>query len=198
MDVLPCNGLTISNVEATYDSKFLNDIYPGLRFPSVGYKNLKLENVSLEDVAESTKLQPIYGSGDKTNDHVIFKAVRVTVNRWEGKGDLPTIIAGSNNDVVVEHIIKAEGSRLVSAQQGTVFHMLKATPSTLKGADSTVLSWTSKQADTCIASGAWSGTLGSTGSRTVNLATLGNREFILDCKGVNDFSHTSLRAAVRP
>jgi hypothetical protein len=58
MDVLGSNGVTVSNVTASYDSAFTNNMYPGWRFPASGYTNLKYQNISLTDTAASTTSGP--------------------------------------------------------------------------------------------------------------------------------------------
>jgi hypothetical protein len=89
-DVLSSDGLTISNVDATYDSRFLNDLYPGIRFPQPPYRNVTLENVALKDAAAVTAYQPI-GNADKAYQGISFKNVQISINRWKGSAPLPTI-----------------------------------------------------------------------------------------------------------
>jgi len=86
VDVLDSHNLTIRNVEATYDSSFMHDIYPGIRFPGAGYHGVTLENVTLTDVAKTTRQPPIWPSYDKDQGGTVFKNVRLILNDWSGPG----------------------------------------------------------------------------------------------------------------
>ena len=108
MDILPGSGLTVRNVEATYDSSFLNDIYPGIRFPgsAPGYNNVTLENVHLTDVAPRTRILPILSVPLPDYDNVVFQNVRVDLHAWQGAGPLvgPTIKGNNDSTPVAFHV----------------------------------------------------------------------------------------------
>ena len=111
VDVLSCDNMTISNVDATYDSSFLNNLFPGIRFPSgpPGYKHLTIENVTLVDKAAVSRIPPIDGNSVESNAEIILKNVRLTVNRWEGAGELSAPrFAGAGHKVEVEYAAHAE------------------------------------------------------------------------------------------
>jgi hypothetical protein len=108
MDVLPSEDLTVSNVTATYDSNFLNNVFPGLRFPAKGYTRVRFENVVLTDTAALTTKGPIGDVPFPTNDGITFKNVKVVLNRWNGE-QLPTPkVGGANNDVTIDYAILSQ------------------------------------------------------------------------------------------
>ena len=198
MDVLYSDHLTVSNVDATYDSSFLNNAFPGWRFPSTDYTNVTFENISLKDLAETSVQPPIAASFRAVSNNVVFKNVRVTLNHWAGKGDLLPAIPGTNNLIAVDHTLSGDGLRLATVQKGSMSHSLSATPSTLKAGGVTTLSWMSKQAASCSASGAWNGALESKGSRSVKLGAGGNYDFIMNCQGDSGSSSANVRVVVQP
>jgi hypothetical protein len=108
LDVLSSNGLTIRNAEASYDSGFLNDLYPGIRFPAgaPGYKNVVLENIRLSDSAPVTLVFPISNNSFPGNSRVVFRNVSVKLNAWAGNGPLTApVLAGAGNNTSVSYLI---------------------------------------------------------------------------------------------
>jgi hypothetical protein len=112
VDVLSSEGLTISNVNASYDSSFLNHLYSGWRFPQAPYKRVTFKNIVFRDVAASSVQQPISGANQASNEGIVFSNVHVEINHWEGKGQLLPVIAGSGNSVDLEYVIAGESKRL--------------------------------------------------------------------------------------
>lgn len=82
MDVLTSSNLTISNVTATYNSSFLNDQYPAIRFVQPPYQHVTLENVTLTDKSPITNQFPITGMNDVSSSQVALKNIKVTLNNW--------------------------------------------------------------------------------------------------------------------
>jgi hypothetical protein len=119
MDVLPSDGLTISNVTATYDSAFLNNVFPaGIRFPAKGYSNITFENVILKDTADSPVKESIGNAPFATNNGITFKGVQVVLNRW-ATAQLPVpTIAGNNNDVTIDYTLPAQQKKATYRLQG--------------------------------------------------------------------------------
>ncbi len=186
LDVLPCDGLKISNVQASYDSSFLNDVFPGWRFPSSPYKRLTFENIVFQDVAPSSVRPPIGDANQAANQSIVFKNVQVKINRWAGTKPTPLpTIAGQGNDVSLDYVIQADSTRIGDAQKGTAEVTLRVRPFSVSGAAPTELAWTSRQIQSCVAGGAWNGAVGATGSRTVQLKTPGNYDFTLTCQGAD-------------
>ncbi|HTD72011.1 MAG TPA: PQQ-binding-like beta-propeller repeat protein [Steroidobacteraceae bacterium] len=58
---------------------------------------------------------------------------------------------------------------------------LTANPTSIAVGQSTILTWTSDGADTCVASGAWSGTLPASGSQSVSVSAPGSNYYFLQC-----------------
>jgi hypothetical protein len=118
MDVLSSNNLTISNVNATFDSVFLNNAFPGaLRFPASGYTHVVFENVVLKDLAEAPSNGPIGNAPAAANEGIVFRNVEIVFNRWTGP-KLPTpTIGGSDNDVTLEFVLADQHRKLTCRLQ---------------------------------------------------------------------------------
>jgi hypothetical protein len=196
LDVLASTGLTISNVVATYNSAFLHDLYPGWRFPSSAYKNVTFDNITLKDSAAFSIQPPISGAGATSNENIIFRDVHVEINRWSGKGSMFPNISGQGNEVALDYTT-ADASRFMITQKVTVSLMLQAAPATLRTGGESTLTWTSKDATSCSASGAWSGVLATAGSRMVRFATAKIYEFTLNCQNEIGSSSTTLPVVVQ-
>ncbi len=109
LDVLASNGLTVRNAEATYDSHFLNDIYPGVRFVAgaPGYTDVTLENVHLTDTSPRTRVAPVSNNNVPTNSGVVFHDVRVDLNDWAGPAPLSApAFAGNHNSTPVTYTVR--------------------------------------------------------------------------------------------
>jgi len=196
LDVLPSDGLTISNVQATYDSSFINNVFPGWRFPSTTYKNLTFENISLKDVADSSIQAPIGSATQSSNANIVFSNVQVGLNRWSGRGLPIPNITGQGNSVALDYTMKADVSEVTSLQKDPVSLTLQATPAKLNVGGTTTLKWASRDANSCSATGAWSGGVGTSGSRMVKMGSAGNYDFTLYCRNASNSSSTTLRIAV--
>ena len=66
-------------------------------------------------------------------------------------------------------------------QSGTVDVMLNLNPTTINVGQSAMLSWSSTNAESCTASGAWEGMQGLSGSMTVTPASTGSYSYTLTC-----------------
>ena len=194
MDVLPSDGMTVSNVNATFDSQFINYVFPaGLRFPGSGYSNVTFENVQMKDTAELSLGGPIGNAASATNEALVFSNVQIELNRWAGS-DLPLpTIGGLTNNVALNYTMTGQSMKVTHLQKGAVTSTLKATPTAFRAGGSTVLHWSSRDARTCTASGAWSGPIRTSGSVVVKLATTGNHDFTLRCSNGSASSSTTLR-----
>jgi hypothetical protein len=194
MDVLPSYGLTVSNVFAAFDSAFLNNLYPaGVRFPSSGYYHVAFENVNLLDTAESTILAPVGNARSATNAGIIFSNFNVVMNRWAGSDWPVPAIAGPTNTVALGLNMPGQLVKMSHLLNGTVSATLSGNPATLHSGASTVLTWRSTGAVSCNASGAWSGAVGTSGSRVVKLGPAGNYDFKLNCQNASHSAGTALR-----
>jgi len=195
IDVLSSDGLTVSNVNATYDSSFLNNLFSGWRFPNPPYKNVIFKNIVFKDLAASSVVLPVSGANQESNEGIVFSNVHVEVNHWAGKGLPLPAVAGRRNDVVIHFKAAEDKTRMVSAQKGTISVVLQATPMQVGVGGATVLKWAAKRADSCSASGAWEGTVAATGTRTVHLTTSGDQEFALDCSNSVESVNTTVRVS---
>lgn len=199
LDVLTSDGLTISNVTATYNSAFLNNVFPGWRFPSATYKNVKFENINFIDTAASSIVPPIGNANQSSNEGIVFKNVRVQLNHWAGAPSVPLpAIAGQAADAELDYSIKSDASRIVRSRRDSMEITFQATPATLRVGTPTVLAWTSKEAKKCRSGGDWSGEIGTSGSRMVNMTSEGSHDFAITCENGTATSQTTLRVFVSP
>ncbi|HTZ89447.1 MAG TPA: hypothetical protein VMA71_03850 [Alloacidobacterium sp.] len=113
LDLLASRNLTISNVQATYDSSFLNGLYPAIRFPQAPYQNVTLENITIVDKAPVPKQTPIWNTYSPQNSQVTMKNVRVTLNSWaKAPASLCPHIAGvAGNKVDIQFIVSGHLQR---------------------------------------------------------------------------------------
>jgi hypothetical protein len=198
MDVLPSNGLTVSNVIAMFDSEFINNIFPaGLRFPAIGYKDVTFENIQMWDTAASTIRGPLGSAWSPTNVGIVFTNVHLWMNRWAGSGlPLPTI-GGLSNNVSVQLGMSSQSMHVSHLVNGTVSSTLTVNPTTVRPGAATVLSWMSSGASSCVASGAWSGSVGTSGSHVAKVGAANNYDFNLKCANSAHASNTTLRVAAQ-
>jgi hypothetical protein len=198
MDVLPSDGLTVSNVFGVFDSSFLNNVYPaGVRFPSSSYSRVAFENVTLQDSAESTLVAPVGNALNASNAAITFTNFNVFMNRWAGS-DLPLpTIAGLTNTVALDFDMSGQLVRLSHLLKHKASATLYGNPATVHPGASMLLAWRSTGAATCIAGGAWSGVVGPFGGRAVKLGAAGTYHFNLSCQNGADLASTTLRVIAR-
>ena len=198
LDLLTSNQLIIQNVSATYDSSFLNNIYPGWRFPSAAASvNVTVQNVTLADKAAVTLYHPIGSASQPGNQNIVLKNVTVAVNKWGGSGTIVPSFAGQGNDVSAQYTMQTTHSRLMFASKGGVALTLGAQPDAIALNQSTVLAWGSPSALACTASGSWAGTVASVGSRTYKPGASGAAAFSLGCKGGSGTATVTLPLSVQ-
>lgn len=112
MDVLPSEDLTVSNVSATFDSVFLNNVFPALRFPAKGYTRVKFENIVLTDTAPFSSKGAVSNLPNETNNGITFKNVKIVLNDWAGAGLPNPKIGGTSNDVTIDYVIQSQQKKL--------------------------------------------------------------------------------------
>jgi hypothetical protein len=192
MDVLPADGMTISNITATFDSLFINDVYPaGLRFPETGYTQVTFKNVQMTDTANATSQGPIGNATAATNDAIVFTDFEITMNQWAGPGlPLPTI-TGANNNVALNFAMTAQSMSVSYLETAYATLSLAASPVSVNPGAATVLTWNSANSTTCATSGAWSGSLAGSGSRSAAVGGAGAYNFTLDCQNRSGTSSTT-------
>jgi hypothetical protein len=193
MDVLPADGMAISNVTATFDSQFINNVFPaGLRFPKTGYSQVTFENVRMTDTADTTTHGPIGNATDSANDTIVFTNFQITMNKWAGS-DLPLpTITGANNRVALNFTMSAQSMKVSFLATAKATLSLESSPAIVRPGASTLLKWNSDSAGSCSASGAWAGSLAGSGSRTVPVGASGNYDFNLDCQNSSGPSSTTM------
>lgn len=86
-DIMTSSNLSISNVQARYDSSFLNNLYPIMRFPCFGdpyhgYQNITFRNIQLTDTAVTTIREPIDGNYDSRNSNISIDNLTIHLNNW--------------------------------------------------------------------------------------------------------------------
>ena len=183
LDVLACDNLTLSNITATYDSSFLNNLYPGLRFPGIATtrSRLTLQNVSLTDLAAHPVMQPMSGANDLLG--ATFSNVQLGLTQWDAGEVAPNFSPlDGGNDLRFDYAFGDAGHEGVADVYG-VTTRLRAEPVSVLAGGATALSWSSANATGCVASGAWSGALAPAGTVGANISGAGDHAFTLTCAG---------------
>ena len=60
----------------------------------------------------------------------------------------------------------------------------------------TTLQWSSNNATSCLATGDWSGTYGTSGSEAINISSVGTKNFILTCEGPGGSNNESISVSL--
>ena len=188
MDVLPSDGLTLTNITATFDSVFINNVFPaGLRFPKVGYTNVVFDNVQFTDTAQTTVHGPIGNATDPMNSAIEFTDVWITMNRWAGSNlPLPKITGSDDTSVALNFTMTAQSEKVVSVEKSDITVLLVATPTTVKPGGSTTLTWSSTGASSCSPGDSLTGSVGTSGSRSVKVGAAGNYNYHVHCGNAAD------------
>lgn len=93
LGLLASSNLRVSNVKATYDSQFLDYLFPIMSFPSIEsfdskvgyvgtYKNILFDNIELADIAPYTYIPILTGSRNEHNESIQFYNTKIKVNSW--------------------------------------------------------------------------------------------------------------------
>jgi hypothetical protein len=182
MDLEATSNLTVNGAFASFDSAFLNNVYPpGIRFPDTGYSYVKFENVGFVDTAAATLHGPLGNATNPTNQAIAMSNFQIYLTRWSGSNlPLPTM-AGTTNDIELDFSMSSQLMTVTYLQNGSLQTSIKGTPTTVNRGAATALAWNSVGASNCSASGAWGGNLGTSGSRVISLATKGTYKFTLGC-----------------
>jgi hypothetical protein len=196
MDVLASNGLTVSNVTATYNSAFLNNLFPGLRFPQTPYKDVAFDNIALTDTAASSVQLPVGSATQASNENIIFKNAHTVINRWSGSGLPVPVVDGTGSSLSMDVSILGTNSRMVVAASQGLQVTLEATPVKLKIGQTTTLKWAAKGATSCSANGAWDGSVPSGGSRVVTSGAVGSYDYVFYCQNPDNSSNAVLPVEV--
>jgi hypothetical protein len=194
MDVITSEGLTISNVTATFNSAFTHNIYPGWRFPSAAYKNLKFENISLKDLAATTIIEPIGNANvPGANQNLVLSNVQVGMNKWDHTVPPFPYLLSEGLSVSLTYSMVNDLSEHLQALSNNVQLELVASPATMHAGQTTSLKWLSWQANSCSAGGL-PGAIGTTGTRALKMPAAGTYDFTITCR--NSASSTTVTAKV--
>lgn len=196
LDVLPSVRLTISNVDASYNSHFLNDVFPGWRFPVGPYKEVTFDNIKLKDVAAVSTQMPIGNTFGAQNEMITFKDVTVEMNKWSGADSPIPTIAGNQNHVALKYLILADASPISSNQEAGVMVSLQATPKIARMNQPIQIKWTSRGATECEAGDDWSGRQALTGTTSITLNRPTTYHVKLVCRNQNGSSTATLPIVV--
>ena len=182
MDVLAADGLTVSNVVATFSSTFINSLYPvGIRFPATSYTNVTFENLQLTDTTDSTTRGAIGNATMTTNSGIVFTNVNVGMTKWAGSDYPLPAFKGTGINVAINFTMSAQVAKLSFLQNEAASLALESTPSVVNAGANTVINWKTANAGSCTASGAWSGPLSGSGSKAVKVGAAGSHSFGLNC-----------------
>jgi hypothetical protein len=183
LDVLDSDGLTIADVQASYDSAFLNNVFPGWRFPSSHYRDVVFRNISFEDRAPTSTVAPIGDATQAGNEGLVLERVSVTLNRWAGRNPLPLpTIRGAGTAVDLTVQLRADQSQIALGQRGDLKTVLETRPVTLRSGAALTLRWRSEHAADCSASDLLPGTLPPAGERSVPAPTPQDLALALTCR----------------
>lgn len=98
MDLKASKNLRLENIQGTYNSEFIHQIYPGIRFPSAPHQNVQINHLRLRDLAPSTTGLVMGHAGSRQNENFQLNDVHLELNHWDGKGSLCPIISGTTPD----------------------------------------------------------------------------------------------------
>ena len=118
MDVLDSDGLTVSNVTATYDSSFVDqyEAWPGWRWPGGGadayFKNVSFTHVTLTDEAAVTVAGPVSNNTSRENANIAMTDVSVVMQSWTMGSVLPAF-TGLPPGSAITFTLKAQGTTQV-------------------------------------------------------------------------------------
>lgn len=99
--LLSSKDVIFSNITASYDSKYLDNLFPSVRFTSIenydkvansyinNYKNITFKNLVVTDIAPYTYMSPITGNRNNSNEKIRFYDTKIKVNSWLSDEPLP-------------------------------------------------------------------------------------------------------------
>ncbi|WP_407117228.1 hypothetical protein [Bradyrhizobium sp. LMG 9283] len=101
LDLLPSERLVIQGLKGVYDSYFLNDIYPAIRFPVGPYRDVLLEDIEIEDKALRPKVAPIGGILDANSANVSLRNVTAVLHSPTTSAAKVPSFAGKNHSISI-------------------------------------------------------------------------------------------------
>jgi hypothetical protein len=195
MDILNSNGLTVSNVIANYDSGFTHQMYPAWRFPDSSYKNMKFENVTVTDAAESTTANPISNSTQNAQG-IVLSNVEVVMHKWDRPSRPFPTIGGSGNLISLGYFESNSTTRYVQSVNDKLEVELSASQSSAQTGQTTTIPWQARSANSCTGSGSLAGSSGTHGVRSQKLDAVGQYIFVLECRNAFQSASATLDVSV--
>ncbi|MCK1616112.1 hypothetical protein IVA96_05430 [Bradyrhizobium sp. 159] len=101
LDLLPSERLVIDGLRGAYDSSFLNNIYPAVRFPVGPYHNVIIENVEVEDRAQKATIAPIGGILDANSSNVTLRNVNAVLHSPATAAARLPVFLGENHSIEI-------------------------------------------------------------------------------------------------
>jgi hypothetical protein len=138
-------------------------------------------------------------NGGRVEDNVI--------DNWDRHAELPLYGVNAQTRTILqqdftEAIAAHYNSNVQVRGNDTYFNppteVISVTPSTVVAGNTSTLTWTSANANSCTAGGAWSGALPINGSESVTPLVAGNAIYTLTCSGIGGSTSTSVSLTVTP
>lgn len=120
LDVLDCNGLTLTNLRGIYSSDFLNDLWSGVRFPGItSYTNLTIHGLSLTDTSPNPYINsppngaggtgriPFGGKNLPADSNITFTDVSVNLAQWSNAWTVTPVFTGTGNSTNINFIYRS-------------------------------------------------------------------------------------------
>jgi hypothetical protein len=166
-----------------------------LRFPSSGYDGVKFENVYLW-IPHRGRLGPIGNATISSNNGIScgFADFHDLVGGYQSAA---ADDYGPNTNVSLEFTMTDQHMNVQYLETNSLGVTVTTTPTTINHGASTLLNWRPRTRAIASATGAWSGSVGSSGSRAVKLATAGYYNFGLSCQNAADALATTQHVSVQ-
>jgi len=106
LDVLDSDHLRLSGIIGRYNSNFLDNLYPGIRFPGHSYNDVTLCHVTVLDEAARTSQAPIV-MGHAEQHNLVLQDVTVMMNAWWASDAalVQSLAAGRHSKISVSYQI---------------------------------------------------------------------------------------------
>jgi hypothetical protein len=130
-----------------------------------------------------------------------------TIDNWYRHSNFPLFGVNAQTAAMLQQdftnpIVNHYSSDLQMQNNNTHFDppatAISAQPSTLVAGNSATVTWSSSEAAACIAGGAWSGSVGLDGSRTITPMVAGSFSYSLTCSNIGGGTTTSAPLTVVP
>jgi hypothetical protein len=152
----------------------------------------------MTDTAGTTVHGPLGNSTNASNAGIELSNFQVNMGTWSGPNLPPPTITGTDNtSIALNFTMTTQLMKVTSVQKSDLSVVLQGTPTTVKAGGSMALNWTTKGATSCSASGNLTGSIGTSGSRSVTEPTAGNYSYHVHCQNSADSTGATLVAAAQ-